>query len=502
MAAMNLPARSFAEAVPYLRAPYTPSVIRFRIQTVPENRSAPCVVVLFVTSETVMDRFNIVCGPEWTPPKFKVLVHREISGANGKPSHYVKLRATFLVFGQPFTDTGEASDKGEAQSEFNARAQAFKRAARWAGPGQSLYQPSAIKMFRGPGAEELRFYSDDPKKAHIDERSEAYLLGQYDKVLAEKIIPIYGQPFDHLAAVNGDLANVEGRPRTLVLEDRVAAPVIAADAPRAEAARELTGQPPAAAPAGDASSNRGAAAIRDVARAAGYSDALTEPLMLLVRGDDQGALSNAQGECVQEWITVLSALQIPESTILDSVGFALENCSTCEGARVKFAQWVAAKVSAPPGAERPGTGATAPASNGHAAADTQVPPAVGDAAEPGVEGEVAMRELRSIIERLEYNERSAARIAALAIGADPDGRIEISKIAPATIRCVGELLDAAATLQWSTAKLDEEVSRAHNSTQQGTSASRFGAFAIHLINSAEARVEEDARAAEAAAATV
>src|SRR5450759_1568197 len=106
-----------------------------------------------------------------------------------------------------------------------------------------------------------------------------------------------------------------------------------------------------------------------------------------------------------------------------------------------------------------------------------------------------MRELRSIIERLEYNERSAARIAALAIGADPDGRIEISKIAPATIRCVGELLDAAATLQWSTAKLDEEVSRAHNSTQQGTSASRFGAFAIHLVNSAEARVEEDARAA-------
>jgi hypothetical protein len=499
MPATALPAKTYAEALPYLRAPYTPSVIRFRIQTVPDSSSAPCVVVLFVNSETVMDRFNIVCGEEWTPPEFTVLAHREDTASN-KTTHHVKVRATFTVFGKVFTDTAEASGPTEVQAEFNANARAFKRAARWPGPGQSLYQPDAIKMFRGSGDDQLRVWSNDAKKPHIDERAEKFLLRHYQKVLAERIIPVYGQPFDHLHALGGASATVAS---TVV----AAPPVVTSRAPvQQQVTTTSSGEPPApAAPAAAPTRQRAASssettAIRETAQKAGYTDTLSETLMRLARENDEIPLTSALAECVAGWITVLGSRQVEEAKILEAVSFALDNCATREGAQVKFGQWVAAKATVAP--KQPAA-APAPAES-PASSEPRVrhEPPEPDGTDPQVELAAAMRELQDAIDRHDYTERGASRIAALAIGADPDRKIDLAKIPPGTLRCVGELLDAAATLEWSTGKLDEEISRAHNSTQQGTSASRFGAFAIHLINSAEARVEEDARAAAAAGTAV
>jgi hypothetical protein len=496
MPVRTLPASSFAEALPYLRAPYTPSVIRFRIQTVPDNSNQPCVVVLYVTSETVMDRLNIVCGEHWTPPEYTVLAHRQED-----KTHYVKACATLTVFGRVFTDKSEASAESEVQAEHNANAASFKRAARWPGPGQSLYQPCTIKMFRGSGEQKLRTWGDNLKKPHIDEVSERYLLTQYGKALAEKIIPIYGEPFDHLAALNGALTAVDRRSEAPAVASRKASVTPATGRQLASGAEGENGpQPPS--PRRRAASNSGAAAVRDAARTAGYTDGLSEPLMALVRDEGESELSTAQADCVREWVAVLGRLEVSEAKILESVTSGLVNCSTRQGAQVKFGQWVAARASArPAGQSSPG----APVTNG-ASPDPATPSAAdakdADAADPQVELQTAMAELNDAVARHDYTERAAARIAALAIGADPDAKIALEKIAPATLRVAGELLDAAATLEWSTGKLDEEVSRAHNNTQQGTSASRFGAFATHLVNSAEARIEEAARAAEAAAANV
>ncbi len=503
MPATTLPAKSYADALPYLRAPYTPSVIRFRIQTVPDSTNAPCVVVLFVNSETVMDRFNIVCGPEWTPPEFTVLAHREERSTN-KTTHHVKVRATFTVFGQVFSDTAEASGPSEVQAEFNANARAFKRAARWPGPGQSLYQPSAIKMFRGSGDDELRVWSNDASKPHIDERSEKFLLKHYEKVLVEKIIPVYGQPFDHLHALGSTNATSIGA--LAAPANLPAQPSIAASAPVQQHVTSTTASTEIAAPTppGPVGRQRAAktsetTAIREAARKAGYSDELSEALMTLAREDDDSPLTSALAECVAGWITVLGSRQVEEAKILEAVTFALDNCATRQGAQVRFGQWVAAKATAavktpPPeqALQEAVASPSAPANDGTGATDS------GD---PQVELATAMRELHEAIARHDYTERAATRIAALAIGTDPDRKIELAKIPASTMRCVAELLDAAATLRWSTGKLDEEISRAHNSTQQGTSASRFGAFAVHLINSAEARIEEDARAAAASTTT-
>jgi hypothetical protein len=507
MPVTTLPATTYPDALPYLRAPYTPSVIRFRIQSVPDSVRAPCVVVLFVNSETVMDRFNIVCGAQWTRPEFTVLTHR-VEGAGDKARHYVKARATFTVFGEVFTDTAEASGQSEVQAEFNANARAFKRAARWPGPGQSLYQPSAIKMFRGEGENQLRVWSNDASKPHIDERSEKFLLAHYEKVLAEKIIPVYGRPFDHLDALGGGAsasATVEGAvpaaPQVASAPPAVTPPASVQQLGASTSSEEPTAPPPAPLPAPArqrAASSSETTALREKASKAGYSDALSEGLMRLARENDESPLTTPFAECVVAWITVLGRGRVEEAKILEAVTFALKNCATRHGAQVKFSQWVAAKATAPAKEEQPAPAPAAGHTGGESPPQQTTGSAASDVADPQVELAAAMRELKDAIDRHDYTERAAARIAALAIGADPDRKIDLAKILPGTLRCVGELLDAAATLEWSTGKLDEEISRAHNSTQQRTSASRFGAFAIHLINSAEARVEEDARAAAAA----
>jgi hypothetical protein len=501
MPVTTLPASSFAEALPYLRAPYTPSLIRFRIETVPDNSNQPCVVVLYVTSETVMDRFNIICGEQWSMPEYTVLAHRQ-----DDKTHHVKALATFKVFGRAFTDKGEASGESEVKAEFNANARAFKRAARWPGPGQSLYQPCTIKMFRGVGEGKLPTWSNDPKKPHIDEAVEKYLLRHYEKVLAQKIIPIYGEPFDHLAALNGALTAVNRRAEApaVASSSPSATPAVTqqiASGPADESAPASESTPQSSSPRRRAASNSSAAAIRDAARKAGYTDELTERLIALVR-DEKSELSAAHADCVREWMAVLGRLEVPEAKILESVTSGLVNCSTRQGAQVKFGQWVAVRASAgptgPPSAGALLANGASPDPAAPSASDAQA----AGAADPQIERDAAMAELTAAVACHDYTERAAGRIAALAIGADPDAKIALEKIAPATLRLVGELIDAAATLEWSTGKLDEEVSRAHNNTQQGTSASRFGAFATHLVNSAEARIEEAARAAEAAAASV
>jgi hypothetical protein len=481
-------------------------VIRFRIQSVPDSTNAPCVVVLFVNSETVMDRFNIVCGSQWTRPEFTVLNHRE-EKSSGKTTHHVKVHAAFTVFGEVFTDTAEASGQSEVQAEFNANARAFKRAARWPGPGQSLYQPIAIKMFRGDGDKELRVWSNDASKPHIDERAEKFLLVHYKKVLDEKIIPVYGPPFDHLQALGG------GASTSATVESSAdpaqptpaspPAPVIAPPVQQLAAATTSNEPLAAATPTVQQTRQRAASnsnettAILEQARKDGYSDALSEALMRLARENDKTPLTMPFAECVKAWITVLGRGKVEEEKILEAVTFALNNCASRQGAQVKFGQWVAAKAKTPV-AKQPAPAPTANVKDEPEQQPTAETVEAKDSGDPQVELAAAMRELQAAIDRHDYTERTAARIAALAIGADPDRKIDLAKISPGTLRCVGELLDSAATLEWSTGKLDEEISRAHNSPQQGTSASRFGAFAIHLINSAEARVEEDALAAAAA----
>jgi hypothetical protein len=91
-----------------------------------------------------------------------------------------------------------------------------------------------------------------------------------------------------------------------------------------------------------------------------------------------------------------------------------------------------------------------------------------------------------------YDDRAVTRLAALAVGAGPRGRVDWAKVPAEVLEVIRELLEAAASLGWSTDTLDKEVIKAHERTQQGTSAGRFAAFANHLMNAAETHAAEAA----------
>jgi len=86
----------------------------------------------------------------------------------------------------------------------------------------------------------------------------------------------------------------------------------------------------------------------------------------------------------------------------------------------------------------------------------------------------------------------ALRNAALAVGAGPRGHVDWAKVPADVLEIISELLEAAASLGWSTDTLTKEVLKAHERTQQGTPAGRFAAFANHLMNAAETRTAQAA----------
>lgn len=209
----RFPVASFAEATPYLRAPYTPELVYGRVVSAPDNTAAPCEIALYVSSETVMSRLNIVCDVNWEVD-FKTVAERP-STRGEKTLYYMKLRAHVTVFGRTFEDLGDATSDGEAMAEYMARAQSFKRAARWFGVGHCLYSAGKIVMWRGPGETQLsipKSGKDPHKRPYLDEDSERYIRQQYEKWLERTGERIYGEPLDHLKAAPGRIAIVEPSP--------------------------------------------------------------------------------------------------------------------------------------------------------------------------------------------------------------------------------------------------------------------------------------------------
>jgi hypothetical protein len=91
-----------------------------------------------------------------------------------------------------------------------------------------------------------------------------------------------------------------------------------------------------------------------------------------------------------------------------------------------------------------------------------------------------------------YDDRAVTQLAALAVGAGPRGHVDWAKVPADVLEIISELLEAAASLGWSTDTLTKEVFKAHERTQQGTPAGRFAAFANHLMNAAETRTDQAA----------
>jgi hypothetical protein len=509
-----LPAQSFEEALPFLRRPYTQSQVQAKIVNAPEIKEAPCTIGLYAIGETPMDRFNLVCAREWTH-SFETLAE-EKTVKDGKTSWYCMVCATITVFGVSKPDIGESTAPTRAAAEMNARAQAYKRAGRWFGPGQCLYAAYEIIMFRGNKHDELRFPAGEKGylRPYFDRQGQGqkYVRGRYQHWLSDTGEEVYGAPLNHLKIAEAIQARMSPRaavltpplaPTLAVVErgapDRLAVHELGADltgpdrAP-ARASERVIGPMPeiAASPAAIA-----------VAQSHKYTELAANALTNLAASQGQTeALSDAQERVVANWLAALARFKVPEAMALEAVAFVAGECDCQETRQAKLAKWLSAKAQADPSTTpdtaAPGTeqAQTTPvpsqASPQHAAADAGTTQGDGESTEAEAQ-ELATAQAYVRIHRAMkdhgYDDQVVTRLAALALGAGPRGRVAWDAVPADVLVIIAELLESAAKLRWSNDTLTKEVIKAHNKTQQGTSTGRFAAFANHLMNAAETASE-------------
>jgi hypothetical protein len=506
-----------------------PSQVQAKILTAPENPDWPCTIALYAIGETQMDRFTLTCGSEWGH-EFTKLAEEKIG-----TTWYCMVAATFTAFGVTHTDIGEGWAPTRAGAEMNARAQAGKRAGRKFGPGQCLYACDPIVMFRGGEPHELRLPKGDDPKRHLkpyfdrEGKGQAYCRAQYDRWLTDTGTAIYGPPLDHLAIAE----EIRSRRPTLVLastNDTNGSPAATrratqdgnGTAPTSNETEDMGAQSNAAQPRATASlaakphrampDGTASAAAIQAAQDSGYSERVAKALSNLAATQDQsGPLSDPQERVVRNWLVALARFEVPEATVLDAVAFVASACDSQEARQAKLAKWLSAKAQENPASthDAGSVAADAPASENAQRASAEAPPA--DAPESAAmqssqqdgtgQADTDAQDLATArayvrihraMDAHAYDDRAVTQLAALAVGAGPRGHVEWAKVPADVLEIISELLEAAASLGWSTETLNREVLRAHERTQQGTPAGRFAAFANHLMNAAETRTAQAA----------
>jgi hypothetical protein len=528
---MQLPARSYEEALPYLRAPYQPNQIRALILNAPDNPMAPCGIALYAIGETAMDRFNLICASNWSRT-FETMVETERK-VGEKTYYYCEVRAIVVAFGDEHDDIGEAEAETRGSALMNARAQAWKRGARWHGPGQCLYAAEQILLWRSDKDDELFIpkSGDNPSKhPYMKQGGQQRCRAEYQKWLGKDGEAIFGKPLDHLALYREIARRAAGIPtagerpalppapvqtqRRNASGPRPAAgeqnPEVASDdveAARLEDVEQGSGMgeqeaaPESSATAGEVAPSPmpdlpPADATVTIAESIGYTADVARGVSNLARTDGQTTgLSERQQTTVLNWLVLLSDLKIASETVLDAIEHVAVKGTNQERRQATFTRWLAAKTSG---------GGAAPAATGDPA-DTEQPsgetapgaeaPQAG--ADPRVEddalqSERALVRIHRAMASNGYSDRSVTQLTALAVGVGPTGKVDWDKVPADTLQVLAELLESAGLLGWTPDTFAKKVLEAHNSTQQGTIAGRFSALAGYLTDLVESRSVEAA----------
>ncbi len=478
-----LPARGYEEAIPYLRRPYMPNQVRAKVQTTPETETAPCTIALYAIGETLTDRFNLLCGTEWTHD-FTVDQMDEIKERN-KRSWYCKVTATITAFGITEADIGEAFGSSRTKAEMNARAQAYKRTGRWFGPGQCLYAADEILMFRGTGTNQLCIPKGGEKphtRVYLDAKGQTYCRDQYTRWLEHDGEAIYGEPLNHLIVAEAIRAARHARAFIpSVPPAQATAPQTAVEESHQAQQQLPTAEEGQGGPSGMPDLPPPAAAI-GAARAAGYSDQVARALANLARLDGRPELSKTQMQIVEGWLGTLRRFEISDETVLNAATFNAQKPIRPERRQAVFVKWLAGKAAC--------TGAdetTEQQSND--AESTATEPAL---PEPSADLEIsAHRELahmNAAMTQHDYPVNVVEHLLALLTCANPGQKIELEKVPAQKLAAAADLLNSAGAVGWSAKRLDEEIRKAANSSQQSTPAGRFAAFANYLTDLAETRL--------------
>lgn len=191
----QLPVDSFKEAAPFLRRPFTPEAVRFKVQaTYPKDAPTTALCVAYIDARLVVERLNMVCPHLWhdeyEPVGKDMLCALTIDGITRRD------------LGSGYVGKGLYSD-------------ALKRAAVKFGIGVSLYATTAMHI-KAPNVKDTT--SGGKKSLALQPSGEQVCRNAYANWLDKFGISTFGQPLDH-----GDTEESAGDVEAYVTPQDVAA---------------------------------------------------------------------------------------------------------------------------------------------------------------------------------------------------------------------------------------------------------------------------------------
>lgn len=177
----ELPVGTFAEAYPFLRRPFVPEAVGFKVQATVGGDRISAVVIAYIDARNVTARLNAVCPEGWSE------TYEEYRG--GMVCHLTVLGVSHIDWGVTQAPTEEMSVKGTYSD-------ALKRTAVRFGVGESLYATPALRLYQGP---HLRTWTD-PKgkpKSAMTPAGEKHCRDIYAEWLDRVGAKAFGPALDH-----------------------------------------------------------------------------------------------------------------------------------------------------------------------------------------------------------------------------------------------------------------------------------------------------------------
>ncbi len=189
-----LPASTLRDATPWLRAPFTPEAVRFKVQEAwTDDAGKYALIVPYIGSRLVVERLNLVCPDLWS---------EEFEQMGGH------LWCSITIRGDRHGDrTVTRQDIGDTYNGKGLVSDARKRAAVQFGVGVSLYAVPKVQLESDDraagGAVLLRPWREDGKPwLKLTLIGERHCRDLYRRWLLNTGIKAFGTPIDH-----GDVAD-------------------------------------------------------------------------------------------------------------------------------------------------------------------------------------------------------------------------------------------------------------------------------------------------------
>jgi hypothetical protein len=181
MAPQKFPVASLDEALPHLRAPFTPAAVRFKVQTYNVERGAG-LVVSYIDARLVIERLNLVVGGDWED-EYR-LVDRG-------------MECRLSIHGKARIDVGVA-ESAAAGGPKALYSDAFKRAAVKWGIGVSLYAIPNMRI----GSGDVWLRDNGKKVGGLNDGAITKIRSGYDKWLQIQGVQMFGGAIDHGDAID------------------------------------------------------------------------------------------------------------------------------------------------------------------------------------------------------------------------------------------------------------------------------------------------------------